>query len=780
MKFSIITVTHNGIEHTTKCINSIFAHTKDFEFIVVDNGSVDGTTGYLKELMCRHDNVKVIFNAENSTFSKANNQGIKQVEGEYIIFINNDTIVNDGWADKMLEHMHNVPLKHVGMVGPVTNNSNGRQCVGAQDPRAWYEEHKGHWTHTGRLYGWCILAKKAVIDEIGGFDERFTNSYEDNDFCYRAQLAGYKLIIAYDTYIHHTGQGTFRAVGTTEADYMNNGEVNQKLYHDKWRNTDKKKLVVVYRTNGGKWLEESLRQTSKFADSILIHFCRARGNMDQDRLRRLLVTFPKIIKIEFYDGIFQEDYERGWLLQEALKLHATGEADWCISVDDDELYEDKFIERIQRMMSPRNPEIFGYWCQWRTIWDKRGADEYYRTDSTFGRFSNYRFFRLIKNQEITSIHPEGHHCGSNPALAPENLRWTNIRVKHMGYDTHEQRQKKYEFYEANDHFKSKADIGNDDYSHLIDLNVKLEKYRADHGVSLIMMVKDEEKNIKDCLEGIEPLIDEAVIVDTGSSDRTIEIIEEYAAHSPVQVKLLHYPWEGNYSTPRNFGKLHATKSWILMLDADERLEYSDINKLWEITEMDKTDAVIFHCLNYLERRVPGREPRYASTETMRLYRNIPEFYYSGIIHETVDDALCVLRARRKVNVMCSPTVLHHFGYLKGPEKVQHKLTYYEKLNDEQIKVTDGTDPRPYFNLALHFLNTDEHKKALSYFHEALKINPGFWHANQQMAAINIKSAKEFLQRTLQTIPGKHPYKKEAIETLEFLEKHSHGYEKVGV
>ena len=779
MKFSIIAVTHNGIEHTTKCVNSIFAHTKDFELIVVDNGSTDGTVGFLEELANRHDNVKAIFNLENSTFSEANNQGINQTEGEYIIFLNNDTIVNSGWADKMLEHMTHVPLKNVGMVGPVTNNSNGKQCVGQQDPRAWYEEHQGHWVHVGRLYGWCILTKRSIIDEIGGFDERFTNSYEDNDLCLRAQLAGYKLIIAYDTYIHHTGQGTFRAVGVSEADYMENGAVNQKAYFDKWKNLWPKKLVAVYRTNGGKWLEESLRQTSKFADHIIMHFCRARGNVDDKRHKALLNEFPKIMHTEFYDGIFQEDYERGRLLELALQLHAEEKAHWCISVDDDEIYEDKFIERVQRMMNPRNPEVFGYWCQWRTIWDKRESDEYYRTDSTFGMFSNYRFFRLMKGQEIASNHPEGHHCGSNPALAPENLRWTNIRVKHMGYDTHEQRQRKFEFYEANDHFKSRADIGNDDYSHLIDLNVKLEKYRSDHGVSLVMMVKDEERHIKDCLEGIDPLIDEAVIVDTGSSDRTIEIIEEYAAHSPVPVKLLRYPWEGNYSTPRNFGKLHATKPWILMLDADERLEYSDLNKLWEITEKDDVDAVIFHCLNYMERKVPGRNPRYASTETVRLYRNIPEFYYAGIIHETIDDSLCALRARRKVNIKRSPTVLHHFGYLKGPEKVQRKLDYYEKLNAEQIMVTDGTDPRPYFNLALHYLNTDENKKALQNFHEALKINPGFWHANQQMAAMNIKSAKEFLHRTLQTIPKNHQYRKEAIETLKFLDEHSSGYVKVG-
>ena len=782
---SIIVTCHNGIQHTVKCVESILAFTKNFELIIVDNGSSDGTSGYLNNLADKHDNIHVIFNKENQTFSHGNNQGIKKATGQYICFLNNDTIVNEFWMDRLMNHINHIPLKNIGMIGPVSSMSNGAQMVGKQDPMEWFKKEQGRWMMTGCLYGWCVLAKREVIDKIGGFDERFVNSYEDNDLSLRALLAGYKLAIAYDTYIDHVGQGTIR----TQMDmkkYIQNGEENRKRYFDKYYTPEKKKLVAVYRTNGGKWLEESLKQTSKFADSIVIHFCRAPKeysvsyNSSRDGyMKYLCAKFPKIVHIEWYDGIFQEDYERGRLLEIALAMQAKGEADWCISIDDDEIYEDAFIDRVQGMINPYDPEILAYWCQWRTIWSRQMGKEYYRTDDTFGGFSNYRLWKLIPGQEIVHEHIEGHHCGSAPMIAPGNIKWSKVRVKHLGYDTPEQRQTKFEFYQANDHFKTKKDIGHDDYSHLIDINVSLEEYRENNGLSLVMMVKNEEDMILGCLENIEPLVDEIVIVDTGSTDRTKSIIQNFAVRTTVPVKLLDYPWEDNYSTPRNFGKRHATKEWILVMDADERFEFGDMNELFRMTEM-QADGFIFHVLNYIEPHLDHtKPPKCVSSENLRLFRNIPEFFYTGIIHETLDDASSALARKRRAKIFRCRIPLHHHGYLKSKEKVQAKLAYYETLNNKQVDVTEGKDPRPYFNLAMHYLQEDKRMEALQAFTTALKINPDFWHASQQMAALNISSAKDFLRNMIVTMPVAHPFKTQAEEILRYLDERTFGFAKVG-
>lgn len=776
---SIIITTMNGIEHTAQCIASVFAFTKDFELVVVDSGSTDGTVGYLQELTSKHENVKVVFNKDQKTFAEANNDGLRIADGDFVCFLNNDTIVNPGWMDRLIAHFENIPLKHLGVVGPESSMSNGKQMVGVQDPGAWHAQHRGHWMHTGVLFGWCLLVKREVIDRIGGFDERFTNSFEDNDFCLRAQLAGYKLAIAYDTYIFHAGQGTLRKTMSLD-DYIKNGEANRKRFCDKHRPAEDPKLVAVYRTNGGTWLERSLEQTSKFADSIVIHFCRARRSMTPERLRLLLERFPKVVYHEFYDGVFQENYERGRLLEIALEMRAREEADWCISVDDDELYEDAFIERSRKMMRPSNPEVMGYWCQWKTIWDKREGKEYFRADDTFGQFSNYRFFRLLPNQEIMSRHVEGHHCGSAPLVPEWNLRWSKIRVKHMGYDTPEQRRRKYEFYQANDHFKNKADIGHEDYRHLIDVNVQLREYKEKNTLSLIMMIKNEEEFILGCLEHIEPVVDEMIIIDTGSTDRTKEIVSDFAKRSLVPVRMSDYPWEDNYSTPRNFAKSKASGDWCLMMDADERFNPQDLGELFRLTEMD-CDGFIFHVINYLERKTnANKNPRYVSSETIRMFRNIPELYYTGVLHETLDDSIGALRIGEGVNIWRAPMMLLHYGYLKDKSKVNEKLEYYTFLNNRQIEITEGKDPRPYFNLALHYLNADKRDEAIESFHKALEINPLFWHANQQMAAINMNSAKQFLNNAIISMPSTHPFRRQAEEVLSFIDKNLFGYEKVGV
>lgn len=800
-KVSIIIASHNTIELLTACIGSVLQNTEDFELIVVDNSSTDGSLAYLEDLASRDTRVQVRTSLEGTTFAEANNLGLAAARGKLICFLNSDTIVYPGWMKNLVLNLENIPLNNLGAVGPVTNNSNGRQGVGVQNPYTWHEQNKGHWKHAGVLYGWCILAKREALEAAAktdgnfGFDERFRNAYEDNDLCLRMQMAGYSLAIACDTYITHIGQGTMRKDPNFNAKtYLENGAKMREAYFDKWYNGKTQRLVAVYRTNGGPHFEESLERTSKFADSILIHFCRASkefwiksspvfnyGDKHTDRngyVAYLQKTFPKIKHVEFYDGAFQEDYERNWLLQEALKMQEKGEADWCISLDDDELYEEAFIGKVQKMMHPRNPEVFGYWCQWRTIWDKQNGKEYFRTDSTFGQFSNYRFFRLFPGQKISSLHPEGHHCGSAPYFAPENLRYSKIRVKHLGYDTPEQRQKKFEFYQANDHFKTKADIGYEDYSHLIELNVKLEEYREKNRVSLVMMVKNEADIIVKCLENAEALVDEMVIVDTGSTDGTREKVREFAKYSQCEVVVKEYPWEDNYSTPRNYGKYLATGDWILMLDADEMFRIEDYMVFQQLTETN-SDAVIFHVINYLKKTGMNEAPVYASTESVRLYRNIPEFYYSGMIHETLDDSLCALQKKRKVSVLRAPFMLHHYGYLKSDKRVTEKLEYYDVLNRMQIKITDGTDPRPYFNIALHKLNDDDKSEGVTLLHKSVEVNPAFWHGYQQLAAVNIQSAKEFLTRAIQTMPENHPYRKEAVELLTFLEKKSYGVRKVG-
>jgi O-antigen biosynthesis protein len=121
-KISIIVLSYNNLPYTRLCLESIIENTSypNYEIIVVDNASEKSTVKYLKSVKASLGNFILILNDENLGFSKANNQGFAISAGEYIVFLNNDTIVTPGWVHGLLYHLQKNPS--AGMVGPVTNS----------------------------------------------------------------------------------------------------------------------------------------------------------------------------------------------------------------------------------------------------------------------------------------------------------------------------------------------------------------------------------------------------------------------------------------------------------------------------------------------------------------------------------------------------------------------------------------------------------------------------------------------------------------------------------
>lgn len=250
---SIIILTWNALEYTKKCIDSIRHHTNyPHEIIFVDNASTDGTVEYLRKLVKEYPNYKLIENQVNKGFAAGNNQGAAIASGEYVMLMNNDVLVPDGWLEGLVASLERD--EKIGMVGPITNSISGRQMVRdvpytdengfhvfAQRVRKIYN---GQLTPRYRIAGFAVLMRKALYEEVGGLDESFgTGNYEDDDLCLKVREKGYAIMVDESVFIHHYRSQTFIE---NKIDYRNSLSVNESRFREKWPNVDYEQLLELH------------------------------------------------------------------------------------------------------------------------------------------------------------------------------------------------------------------------------------------------------------------------------------------------------------------------------------------------------------------------------------------------------------------------------------------------------------------------------------------------------------------------------------------------------
>ncbi len=239
---SIVVPLYNNIAYTKEFIDSVILNTtSEYEIIFIDNASTDETKDYLNSILISDQNVKVIFKEYNLGFPAAVNQGIQKANGKYVLIANNDIVVTEGWLERLIEVAESD--NKIGIVGPISNEVSGLQ----KDKEAKYktidemhvyaasvkEKNRNRVMQFPRVAFLCTLIKREVIEKIGGLDERFSpGNFEDDDFCLRAQLAGYKTVIAQDVFIHHYGSKSFKADG--EKKYAERLKINHQIFVDKW------------------------------------------------------------------------------------------------------------------------------------------------------------------------------------------------------------------------------------------------------------------------------------------------------------------------------------------------------------------------------------------------------------------------------------------------------------------------------------------------------------------------------------------------------------------
>lgn len=238
---SIVILSLNQKEWTLACLRSIQNHTSiPYEIIIVDNGSNKDTVDALIEYTDRNDRVTLILNAQNHGFAEGNNQALPLAKGDYVLLLNNDTLATSGWLEGMIRVLDEHP--ETGIVGPMSNYVAGPQIVESARYSSipemeafasrWRDGHRGESLEASMVIGFCMLMRRKVIEAIGGMDGIFgIGNFEDMDFCYRATLAGFRIRIAREVFVHHQGSQTFKA---EKVDYIKTMKKNWELFKAKW------------------------------------------------------------------------------------------------------------------------------------------------------------------------------------------------------------------------------------------------------------------------------------------------------------------------------------------------------------------------------------------------------------------------------------------------------------------------------------------------------------------------------------------------------------------
>nr|WP_189664230.1 glycosyltransferase [Pseudomonas marvdashtae] len=241
-KVSIVLVTYNNLNLTIQCVNSILANTTwpDYQLIVVDNGSDDGTGDYLERLRQEVPTAKIILNPDNRGFAAANNQGLREADGDILLLLNNDTVVPGGWLDPLVMHLRD---PSIGLVGPVTNavGNEAKIEVSYTDIQQMQnfadrhtEAHQGQSFDISMLAMFCVAFRRSILEEVGYLDEAFgIGMFEDDDYSRRVQSAGYRTVCAEDAFIHHYGQASFRKL-IASGEYQALWDKNQAYFESKW------------------------------------------------------------------------------------------------------------------------------------------------------------------------------------------------------------------------------------------------------------------------------------------------------------------------------------------------------------------------------------------------------------------------------------------------------------------------------------------------------------------------------------------------------------------
>lgn len=217
-----------------------------------------------------------------------------------------------------------------------------------------------------------------------------------------------------------------------------------------------------------------------------------------------------------------------------------------------------------------------------------------------------------------------------------------------------------------------------------------------------MIVKDEEELLPHCLASVQGAVDEIIVVDTGSSDRSAEIAQQYGA------LVVGFEWCEDFAAARNAGLEHASGDWILFLDADEALDRVAREQIRSWTSVSGCDGLFLNIHNYTGTGQQG----VTVNPVLRLFRNALEHRFEGRIHEQIAAAICRRNSEAAFHV--TDMVIHHYGYQTAIVERKDKVNRNVRLLQQAVQ-EEPNQPFHHYNLGVEYLRVGEAERALETF-----------------------------------------------------------------
>jgi tetratricopeptide (TPR) repeat protein len=244
------------------------------------------------------------------------------------------------------------------------------------------------------------------------------------------------------------------------------------------------------------------------------------------------------------------------------------------------------------------------------------------------------------------------------------------------------------------------------------------------GISLCMIVKNEQDWLAGAVDSVRSIVDEVIIVDTGSTDATRERAKSLGA------EVLTHPWGASFADARNVSLAAARHSWVLVLDADERIAARDLPYIKDAIASGTADGFHLTQRNYVfKSQILGWTANtgeyaegaayngFVDNPLIRLFRNAPELRFHGVVHEIIDPT----RLPSHFKFGSLPVVMHHYGKVRGEQAVVAKQHHYLELGLKKVQ-DDPRNGKAFFDLGIQYQELGQHAEASGAFARAYEIN----------------------------------------------------------